>query len=286
MSGERYASAEKEDNTTQVVTAPFRDERGKENFLDLDSLRKHFRTNQPGGQLGLHSASSDMTSRWLAIDVDRHDPEDEWSVTAEGNLYAVRGWYQTLVDQGFDPLLMDSNGIGGFHLVIVFAEPMSTRSVQQFGSRLIADFERHALDHKPEIFPDKPKWDHYGDWLRLPGRHHSRPHYTRVWNDEPHAESRWLVGHEAIDRILATRPAPAAILEKVGIVRPQRTRSVSISMVSFTRTARAGAEPRLFQTLPSTAHGRQWRDCGRPTGWWCYRAAATAWKAVRQLRHG
>jgi hypothetical protein len=212
----------KDDDTTQVVTVPFRDERGKV-FLDHDSLRKHFRSSQPGGQLGLHSASGDLTSRWLAIDVDRHDPEDEHSVSAEGNLAAVRGWHHTLVDRGFDPLLMDSNGIGGFHLLVIFADPMSTKSVQQFGSQLVADYERRGLDNKPETFPDKPRWDHYGDWLRLPGRHHSRPHYTRVWNDEPHAETRWLVGHDAIDRIVATRPTEGAVLEKAGITRPQRT---------------------------------------------------------------
>jgi hypothetical protein len=34
---------------------------------------------------------------------------------------------------------------------------------------------------------------HYGDWLRLFGRHHSRDHYTRLWNDEPFADDPWLV---------------------------------------------------------------------------------------------
>jgi len=53
--------------------------------------------------------------------------------------------------------------------------------------------------------------------LRLPGRHHTRPHYTRVWNDEPYAEPRWLDGHDAIDRLLATRLTPPEVLNKVGI---------------------------------------------------------------------
>jgi hypothetical protein len=212
----------KGDETTHVVTVPFRDQRGKV-FLDQDSLRKHFRTRKPSGQLGLHSASSDLTSRWLAIDVDLHDPDDQLSVTREANFVAVRGWYDYLVSLGLDPLLLDSNGIGGFHLLVVFAEPMSTSSVHQFGKRLIADFERRGLDSEPEVFPDKPKWDHYGNWLRLPGRHHTRPHYTRVWNDEPYSDSPWLDGHEAIDRLLATRPATAAVLEKLGIARLRRT---------------------------------------------------------------
>lgn len=212
----------KDDDETRVITAPFRDERGKV-FLDLDSLRKHFRKNEPSGQLGIHSASRDLTSRWLAIDIDRHDTDDDLSVSPAGNLAAACAWRQILADRGLDPLLMDSNGAGGFHLVTVFSEPMTTASVHEFGARLVADYERRGLDQKPEIFPDKPTWDRYGDWLRLPGRHHTRPHYTRVWNDEPYAETQWLAGHEAIDRILATRPAPSTVLQQLGLVRPQRT---------------------------------------------------------------
>ena len=178
----RYHRRKGEDETF-VITAPFREERGK-SFLDLDSLRKHFRKRQPSGQLGLHSASGDLTSRWLAIDIDLHDPE-EGTATREQNLFAAHGWYQQLVEQGLDPLLMDSNGIGGFHILVVFSEPMSTATVHEFGAKLVANFDRRGLDQRPEIFPDKPTWDRYGDWLRLPGRHHSREHYTRVWNDEP-----------------------------------------------------------------------------------------------------
>jgi hypothetical protein len=212
----------KGDESTRAITAPFRDERGKV-FLDLDSLRKHFRAGQPSGQLGVHSASRDLTSRWLAIDIDMHDPEDNLSVSPDGNLTAARGWRQALVDQGLDPLLMDSNGIGGFHLLVIFSEPMSTAGVHRFASLLVADYQRRGLDRRPEVFPDKPTWDRYGDWLRLPGRHHTRPHFTRVWNDEPFADSPWLAGHEAIDRILATRPAPETLLERLGIEKVRRT---------------------------------------------------------------
>src|SRR5262245_5608999 len=78
----------KGDDTTRVITAPFRDERGKV-FLDAQSLEKHFKRKQPSGQLGLHSASSDLTSRWLAIDIDLHDEADDLSVSPEGNFAAA-----------------------------------------------------------------------------------------------------------------------------------------------------------------------------------------------------
>jgi hypothetical protein len=216
----RYVRKKSEESTI-VITAPFRDERGKV-FLDEDSLRKHFRHRKPGGQLGLHSASGDLTSRWLAIDIDLHDTDD-LGVTPESNLAAAQFWRKRIEELGGDPLLLDSNGAGGLHLLVIFAEPMSTDSVNQFGTKLVADFSARGLDQRPEIFPDKPTWDRYGDWLRLPGRHHSRPHFTRVWNDDPTVEEKWLVGHDAIDRIVATRPVAVEVLERWGISRVSRT---------------------------------------------------------------
>ena len=59
-----------------VVTAPFKDERGKV-FLSESSLVKHFQARKSAGILGLHSTSADFTSRWLAIDIDRHEEDDK-----------------------------------------------------------------------------------------------------------------------------------------------------------------------------------------------------------------
>src|SRR5436305_9305054 len=71
------------DDLGHPVTAPFRDERGKV-FLQESSLEKHFKSQRPTGLLGLHCTSSDLASRWLAIDIGLHDP-DQLSVTAQGN---------------------------------------------------------------------------------------------------------------------------------------------------------------------------------------------------------
>jgi hypothetical protein len=209
------------DEYGHALTAPFRNERGKV-FLEVSSLVKHFKSQKPTGLLGLHSISSDLTSRWLALDIDLHDPE-QLSVTAQGNFAAAQGWHRTLVDMGFDPLLVDSNGQGGFHLWVLFAEPLGSRSVNDFTKRLVADYLKRGLDQSPEIFPNTPRWDHYGDWLRLPGRHHRYDHYSRVWNDEPWTEDPWLEGHDAIDRLLAARPASIEAAAAHGIERVRRT---------------------------------------------------------------
>jgi hypothetical protein len=51
----------------------------------------------------------------------------------------------------------------------------------------------------PECFPKQPMIQHgrYGNWLRLPGRHHTRDHWSRVWSGDC-----WLDGAEAVEFIL------------------------------------------------------------------------------------
>lgn len=208
-------------SSNHAITAPFRDERGKV-FLDESSLEKHFRTSAAGGQLGLHSMGSDRTSRWFAIDIDLHD-EDDLSVSAEGNFVAALGWYEHLQSSGLDPILMDSNGAGGFHLLVVFAEPMESESVNRFATDLVGDFSRRGLDELPEVFPGQGRSHRYGNWLRLPGRHHTRDHYTRIWNDEPWDDEKWLVGFDAVQRILTMRAATVPQLTKLGIQTRRRT---------------------------------------------------------------
>src|SRR5262249_17961848 len=53
---------------------------------------------------------------------------------------------------------------------------------------------------RPETFPKQPKVSsgRFGNWLRLPGHHHSRDHWSRVWDGY-----RWLVGVDAVQYILS-----------------------------------------------------------------------------------
>ena len=201
----------------KAITAPFSRERGKI-FLQTSSLEKHFRASDGGGVLGLHAASREGTSRWFALDIDLHD-DDDLSVTREGNFVAAQAWWNALRKLGFDPLLLDSNGKGGFHLFVFFEAPMDAKSVRRFCDQLVDDYERHGLDTPPDIFPGSFGPNHYGSWLRIPGRHHTRMHFSKVWNDDPFGETPWLEGHEAVDAILANQPASLETLGKNGIER-------------------------------------------------------------------
>jgi hypothetical protein len=218
--------------------APFPAARGKE-FLTRPLLARHF-CALDGHLLSLHSSSADKTSRWIGIDIDRHDG-DEMS-TPEGNLSAALAWHDKLVTAGFDPLLMDSNGNGGYHLLIVFAEPVPTADIYGFGQDLINDFEKRGLHRRPETYPKHVNMEegHFGNCLRLFGRHHTREHFSRVWSGDP-GQDQWLEGAGAIDRILEMRLASPALL-------PKSTRTVEELMKIPSKPMRA-QRPRVCVDL-------------------------------------
>lgn len=206
-------------------TAPFPAARGKV-FLTPAMLRKHFIALDEGDLISLHSTSADRTSRWLAIDIDKHDGDD--AATPEGNLSAALTWYGRLAAQGFDPLLIDTNGAGGFHLLLLFAEPLPTAEVFAFGQSIVADWEKRGLPREPETYPKQVTVDdgRFGNCLRVPGRHHTRDHYSRVWSGEPELDE-WLEGASAVARLMATNPASASLLPR-DLPVPERKKTVAV----------------------------------------------------------
>jgi len=205
----------------RAVTAPFREERGKV-VLEMSSLEKHFKARNRRALMGLHSTSSHYSAQWMVIDLDQHDDGDAEQVAA-ANFVAATTWLSQLQRWGFDPLLLDSNGRGGYHLLTIFAEPMDAGLVHAMGEKLTADFARLGVDEQPEIFPGEGRSRRYGNWLRLPGLHHTHAHYTRVYNDDAWDEDKWLEGEEAIDRMLQTAPAPVELLAKQGVTHRRST---------------------------------------------------------------
>ncbi|MGI8812466.1 MAG: hypothetical protein ACR2IH_08055, partial [Pyrinomonadaceae bacterium] len=89
--------------------------------------------------------------------------------------------------------------------------------VYAFADDLRSNWEMLGLPRKPEIFPPKRvvKPDDLPYGLRVPGRHHTRPHFSRVWNFDRIGDHEWLEGGEAIEAMLNTRPAPLPKLKKV-----------------------------------------------------------------------
>jgi hypothetical protein len=166
--------------------------------LTPEHLARHFRGESTDDVAGTHSTSPANTSRWFAVEIDYHGPT---STAPEVNWGAALGWYGKLREMSFRPLLTDSNGKGGYHLETLLREAAPTRRVFDFVRWLTADYKARGLPQRPECFPKQAavtETNPCGNWLRLPGRHHTNPdHWSRVWDG-----SGWLEGDPAIDFIL------------------------------------------------------------------------------------
>ncbi len=196
----------------RVVMLPVKERRASgTDMVTILKLQRHFAGRSVSDLIGLHSISDTDTAKWFAIDVDLHDEKlpnaDE---IARANLDACTAWAERVRGMGMDPLLLDSNGVGGFHLWVLLDDEYPTAQVYYLADDIRADWHEYGLERKPEIFPPKRevKKGHLPYGLRLPGRHHTRPHYSRVWNFDPLSEFQWLEGGEAIEAMLAIRPAP------------------------------------------------------------------------------
>ncbi len=175
-------------------------------------LKLHFEGQNHGNLGGMYTTSKANTSRWAAIDIDRHCDESD----AEANETFVLDIAKRASELGFEAIVEDSNGSGGFHIWILFAEPRPTVEVFAFAKWLIRDWKEHRISGKPETFPKQAVTtakQPYGNWLRVPGRHHTRDHWSRIYDI---TSERWLEGTEAIQAILKQKgsetPFPSCTL--------------------------------------------------------------------------
>jgi hypothetical protein len=194
-------------------------------------LRAHFRGRSTGDLVGLHASAlidrdgqpPACMSRWGAVDIDLHDGD---GADPEVNLIAALSWYERLRALGFQPLLIDSNGRGGYHLIVVFDGPVPTELVFAFLTWLKSDWRDLGLTKEPESFPKQARIEPggHGNWLRLFGRHHTHDHYSRVWDG-----SEWLEGEFAIRAILGTTGDSSALIPSEACERPETTSAVEVN---------------------------------------------------------
>ncbi len=180
-------------------------------MVTITKLHRHFQGKSPAHLIGLFSISDHATCKWFAVDVDLHDETvPNAGEIAEANFAAALEWAEKLRSMGMDPMLLDSNGVGGYHVWVLLDKEYSLADVFDFADDLRSNWEELGLPRKPEIFPPKRAVakDDLPYTLRTPGRHHTRLFYTRVWNfDAIAGENEWLEGGDAIEAMMATRPS-------------------------------------------------------------------------------
>jgi hypothetical protein len=168
---------------------------------DRGRLAIHFAADSVDDIIGLHATSHEETCLWIVVDVDAH-PGDGADPAA--NLAFAMHVHDRARAAGLAVRLVDSNGKGGYHVWIVFDTPIPCAAAWLLGKWLVHDFADFGLATMPESNPKSPKLSglRYGNWVRLPGRHHKRPHWSKVWCPR---RQRWLAGRSAIVSLLALR---------------------------------------------------------------------------------
>ena len=220
-----YWNEDNRERLGKTTTRPAKKNRGKQS-LTLAVLERHFAARCPEDVVGLHTTSPENTSLWGATELDYHGAGGNSAAANEG---AAIGWYTKGTGLGFRPLLTDSNGQGGFHLRFLFTKPVATDRVYAFLRWFTNDHRKYNLAAVPELFPKQPaiKPGGFGNWLRLPGHHHTRDHWSRIWDGR-----RWLEGDDAVaflltldgnqpDLIPAELPAPLPRTRSAAWTRPQ-----------------------------------------------------------------
>jgi len=191
---DRYGGYWVHDGVTKSFTAPSGG--NQPGVVNRELLEAHFYTGMTSRTIGLHALGSDSLGKWLGIDIDAHD--DHADIRAnETFAYAI---YEAFTNLGFRPLMTESNGKGGYHIRVLFTEPIEGRELQAFGKWMVQNHDQFGHAKPPEVFPKQAiippgKW---GNWMRLPGRHHTRPFWGRVWDG-----STWLEDAAAVEYLLS-----------------------------------------------------------------------------------
>lgn len=155
------------------------------------ALKGHFSATQPEHIVGFHSTSPNNTCRWLGIDIDAHRDEDPIE-----NLRIAIEICERLQRLGLIGHIFNSDGRGGIHILVVFDRPISTVFVFALGKRVTKGFGVETFPKQARIAKGG-----FGNWLRLPGKHHTRDHWTRYWGGEG-----WLDTTGTVNAILAMEP--------------------------------------------------------------------------------
>jgi hypothetical protein len=158
--------------------------------------------------LGLGEASQDDQCLWVAWDMDNHGSD----IATNANLdYAIVLMNQ-LVEYGFRPIVEDSDGKGGIHVWVLFSSPIPCATAFRFAEWMVRDSAKHNVE-KVELRPHAATvqtGERCGLYLRTPGKHHKRNHWSRIWGD-----GEWLEAAEGIEYLLSSTGDDPALLPEI-----------------------------------------------------------------------
>ncbi len=173
--------------------------------LALTALQFHFNPQSRDDVIGLLCYLPDNDplcprywTIYLGIDIDNHDKNIDPSIINNHRFAIVV--YKRLVELGYNVILSDSNGKGGFHLEVAFDSRIECWKSRAIGLFVTRDHEDYGIG-TVEVFPKNvgPTPGGFGNWMRMIGHHHKRPHWSRILDMSVPA---WLDGYQAVDYLL------------------------------------------------------------------------------------
>ena len=230
-----------------TYTAPAKARRGMVQ-LSHSHVSRHFRAASSGDVIGLHSTSAADFSRWGGFDFDAHGAQPREYLDALQR--AAVALVERLAEYGGAPMIEDSNGAGGWHVWVYFDQPAPTADVYAWLDAL-AERERLAHGVAIETYPKQSSArGAFGNWLRLPGRHHTKDHWSLV----ARPGEAWRSGADAARTVLAWPASPAAMIP------PAQSWPIrSIGLVSCASTPAAlpvDRAPVILAYLRKLSHGQ------------------------------
>jgi hypothetical protein len=162
--------------------------------LTIEMLVRHFKGEWT---IGVHSTSPDGKCLWVAFDIDAHDDRADAGVNWRCALKIV----ELLKALDLVGVIFDSNGAGGYHVRAFLKKPIPVEVAHWLCRRIAASLDADGFG-KVETFPKQGAVTlecPYGNWLRLPGKHHKRDVWTRVYDPD---KDDWLEGTDLVKRII------------------------------------------------------------------------------------
>ncbi|MBA4063633.1 MAG: hypothetical protein C0501_07955 [Isosphaera sp.] len=167
-----------------------------------DLLLRHIRAAGTGDVVGAYALTPGDagTGRWVAVDIDAHGPGDD---PARNERYALH-LYGKLAALGFRVVLV-TWGTGGYHIWVLFDRDVPGPLLHAFGCWLVMDSAEFGFPKRPETFPKQPAVSDgkFGNWLRVPGRHHTRDVFASAFDG-----SEWVEGEAAVAHLLSLTGDP------------------------------------------------------------------------------
>jgi putative DNA primase/helicase len=186
---DRYGGYYAEDGVTRKCAKP---KDRTPNAVTRSTLLRHFRATRTEDVVGAYLLSAEPSvGRAVAVDIDAHDATADPEANAR---YGVRVYAQ-LAGLGFRPLL--ARWGGSCHAYALLAADQPGAALYAFGKALVAGT---AVESYPKQVSTRRAdgTDGYGNWLRVVGRHHTRPEWAQVWDG-----AAWLEGAAAVAHVLS-----------------------------------------------------------------------------------